>query len=65
MKVGKMIAAVLLGVAEGEQATRRERQRAGIDAARDRGVYLGRRAGTTKAKPQAGSSTQGAWFDGS
>ena len=50
--IGKMIAAVLLGVAEMEQETRRERQRAGIDAARERGVYLGRRAGTTKAKPK-------------
>ncbi len=49
--VGKMLAAVLLGVAEMEQETRRERQRAGIDAAKERGVYLGRKAGTTKAKP--------------
>lgn len=50
--VGKMLAAVLLGVAEMEQETRRERQRAGIEAAKERGVYLGRKAGTTKAKPQ-------------
>jgi len=49
---GKMLAAVLLGVAEMEQETRRERQRAGIEAARERGVYLGRKSGTTKAKPQ-------------
>ena len=49
--LGKMLAAVLLGVAEMEQETRRERQRAGIDAAKERGVYLGRREGTTKAKP--------------
>ncbi|MEX1039660.1 MAG: recombinase family protein [Pirellulaceae bacterium] len=47
--VGRMIAAVLLGVAEMEQSTRRERQKAGIDAARERGVYLGRKAGSTKA----------------
>jgi DNA invertase Pin-like site-specific DNA recombinase len=49
--LGKMLAAVLLGVAEMEQETRRERQAAGIKAARERGVYLGRRPGTTKAKP--------------
>ena len=50
--VGKMLAAVLLGVAEMEQETRRERQAAGIAAARERGVYSGRIAGTTKAKPE-------------
>lgn len=50
--MGKMLACVLLGIAEMEQATRRERQRAGIDAAKERGVYQGRKAGTTKAKPQ-------------
>jgi len=49
--IGKMLAAVLLGVAEMEQETRRERQKAGIEAARASGVYLGRKAGTTKAKP--------------
>ena len=35
-----------------EEEVRRERQRAGIDAAKDRGVYQGRKAGTTKAKPE-------------
>jgi DNA invertase Pin-like site-specific DNA recombinase len=50
--MGKMLAAVLLGVAEMEQETRRERQRAGIEAARERGVYHGRKAGTTKGKPE-------------
>ena len=49
--IGKMLAAVLLGVAEMEQETRRERQSAGIAVAKDRGVYKGRKAGTTKAKP--------------
>ena len=49
--VGKMIAAVLFGVAEMEQENRRERQRAGIEAAKERGVYFGRKAGTTKGKP--------------
>jgi len=49
--MGKMLAAVFFGVAEMEQETRRERQRAGIEAAKARGVYKGRKPGTTKAKP--------------
>ena len=47
-----MLAAVLFGVAEMEQEIRRERQKAGIEAARDLGVYKGRKPGTRKAKPQ-------------
>jgi DNA invertase Pin-like site-specific DNA recombinase len=50
--IGKMIAAVLFGVAEMEQHNRRERQAAGIAAAKERGIYLGRRPGATKAKPK-------------
>ncbi len=49
--MGKMLAAVLLGIAEMEQETRRERQAAGIAVAKDRGVYKGRQLGTTKANP--------------
>ena len=49
--VGKMIASVLFAVAEMEQQTRRERQRAGIEAAKERGVYQGRKPGSTKASP--------------
>ncbi len=49
---GKMLAAVLLGVAEMEQETRRERQAAGIAVAKEHGVYRGRHRGTTKAKPK-------------
>lgn len=49
--VGKMLAAVLLGIAEMEQETRRERQAAGISAAKKRGAYRGRQRGTTKARP--------------
>jgi DNA invertase Pin-like site-specific DNA recombinase len=49
--VGKMLAAVLLGVAEMETETRRERQAAGIAAAKERGVYSGRLVGTTAASP--------------
>lgn len=47
-----MIAAVMVGLAEIELQYRRERQAAGIDVAREKGKFLGRRAGTTKAKPQ-------------
>lgn len=50
--VGKMLAAVLLGVAEMEQETRRERQAAGIAVAKERGIYFGRKPGTFKAKPR-------------
>ena len=51
--LGKMLAAVLLGVAEMEQETRRERQAVGIAAAKERGdVYKGRKKGSTKAKPE-------------
>jgi len=50
--LGKMLASVLLGVAEMEQETRKERQAAGIAAAKERGVYIGRKPGTTKSKPK-------------
>jgi DNA invertase Pin-like site-specific DNA recombinase len=50
--VGKIIAAVLLGIAEMEQETRRERQAAGIAVAKKAGKYRGRRKGTTKANPE-------------
>jgi DNA invertase Pin-like site-specific DNA recombinase len=51
--LGKMLAAVLLGVAEMEQETRRERQAVGIAVAKKCGVYLGRKPGTSKAKPES------------
>jgi DNA invertase Pin-like site-specific DNA recombinase len=50
--VGRMIAAVLLGLAEIELEYRRERQSAGIEVAKKKGVYKGREKGTTKAKPR-------------
>lgn len=50
--MGKMLAAVLLGIAEMEQETRRERQAAGIAVAKREGKYAGRKAGTTKAQPE-------------
>jgi DNA invertase Pin-like site-specific DNA recombinase len=49
--VGRMIAALLLGLAEIEHEFRRERQTAGIAVAKRKGVYKGRQPGTTKAKP--------------
>lgn len=50
--VGRMVAALLLGLGEIETAYRQERQAAGIEQAKKRGVYKGRRIGTTKAKPE-------------
>ena len=50
--VGRMIAAVMLGLAEIELEYRRERQMAGIVVARKNGKFKGRKKGTTKAKPK-------------
>jgi len=47
---GKMLAAVLLGVAEIELEQIRDRQRAGIEVAKSKGVYRGRVAGAIKAQ---------------
>ena len=49
--VGKLIAAVLLAVAEMERDSIRERQAAGIEIAKEAKVYTGRKRGSTKAKP--------------
>jgi DNA invertase Pin-like site-specific DNA recombinase len=49
--VGKLVAGVLFGIAEIEHQHIRERQAAGITLAKKRGIYKGRKAGTTKAKP--------------
>ena len=49
--VGRMIAAVMLGLAESELEYRRERQAAGIQVAKKKGSYKGRKKGTTKSKP--------------
>lgn len=49
--VGRMIAALLLGLGEIELEYRRERQMAGIAVAKVNGVYMGRRKGTTKRTP--------------
>jgi DNA invertase Pin-like site-specific DNA recombinase len=47
-----MLAAVLLGIGQMEQETRRERQAAGIVEAKKEGKYRGRKVGTTKANPE-------------
>lgn len=49
--VGRMIAALLLGLAEIEWEFRKERQRAGIEVAKRRGLYRGRVKGSVKGKP--------------
>jgi DNA invertase Pin-like site-specific DNA recombinase len=56
---GQLVAAVLFAVAQMEQETRRERQAAGIAAAKASGVYIGRKAGTTKAKPERAQELRG------
>ena len=49
--LGQTLAAVLLGFAQIELEYRAERQAAGIREAKKRGVYKGRKTGTTKATP--------------
>lgn len=49
--VGQVIASLLFGIAEIELQHAKERQAIGIALAKKRGVYTGRRAGTTKAVP--------------
>ena len=49
--LGQMVAGVLFAFAEMELQHSKERQAAGIAVAKTRGVYQGRKQGTTKAKP--------------
>lgn len=49
--VGHLIASLLFGIAEIELQHSKERQAAGIALARKRGIYTGRKSGTTKAAP--------------
>lgn len=49
--VGNLIASLLFGIAEIELHHSKERQAIGIALAQKRGVYTGRRQGTTKAAP--------------
>ncbi|QGJ70883.1 Transposon resolvase [Planctomycetales bacterium 10988] len=50
--IGRTLAALLLGLAEIEWEYRKERQAAGIEVAKKKGVYKGRQKGTTKGKPK-------------
>jgi DNA invertase Pin-like site-specific DNA recombinase len=49
--VGHLIASLLFGIAEMELQHSKERQAIGIALAKKRGVYSGRKPGTTKAAP--------------
>ena len=57
--VGRMVASVLFGLAEIETEYRRERQEAGIEEAKQRGVYRVREQGTTKAPPSRAQELRG------
>ncbi len=50
--IGRTIAALLLGLAEIEHGHIKERQKAGIAAAKARGAYKGRQRGARKASPE-------------
>jgi DNA invertase Pin-like site-specific DNA recombinase len=56
---GKTVAALMLGLAEIEWEYRLERQKVGIKQAKTRGVYKGRKPGTTIAKPQRARELRG------
>jgi DNA invertase Pin-like site-specific DNA recombinase len=49
--VGHLVASLLFGIAEMELQHSKERQAIGIALAKKRGVYTGRKSGTTKATP--------------
>jgi DNA invertase Pin-like site-specific DNA recombinase len=49
--VGHIVASLLFGLAQLEQEYRHERQAAGIEVAKQKGIYRGRLKGTTKARP--------------
>ena len=49
--VGHLVAGVLFAIAEIELQHNKERQAVGIAVAKTRGVYTGRKKGTTKAQP--------------
>jgi DNA invertase Pin-like site-specific DNA recombinase len=57
--VGKTLAAVMLGLAEIEMEYRHERQMAGIEVAKQKGRYKGRKPGTTKKKPERAMELRG------
>jgi DNA invertase Pin-like site-specific DNA recombinase len=49
---GHLFASMLFGIAEIELQHVKERQAAGIAVAKEKGIYQGRKKGTTKAKPE-------------
>jgi DNA invertase Pin-like site-specific DNA recombinase len=55
---GRMVAALMLGLAEIEWEYRKERQVAGIAVAKRNGVYRGRQPGTTKGPPDRARELQ-------
>jgi DNA invertase Pin-like site-specific DNA recombinase len=57
--VGHLVAGVLFAIAEIELQNTKERQTAGIAAAKKRGVYKGRAKGTTKARPRRARELKG------
>ncbi len=57
--MGRMVCALLFGLAEIEWEYRKERQTDGIRVAKSRGIYQGRQPGTTKAKPTRAKELQG------
>lgn len=50
--IGHLVAGVLFAIAEIELQHTKERQAAGIAVAKAKGLYTGRKRGTTKAKPE-------------
>ncbi len=57
--LGKTVAALLLGLAEFKQETRKERAALGIAAAKARGAYKGRAKGSTKSQPSRARQLRG------
>jgi DNA invertase Pin-like site-specific DNA recombinase len=57
--VGQDVSALLRGLAKAELEVRRKRQKAGVASAKKRGVYLGRKPGTTKEKPHRALELRG------
>jgi DNA invertase Pin-like site-specific DNA recombinase len=60
---GRMMLAMMLGLAEIEWEYRAERQTAGIAQAKARGVYRGRKPGTTKGEPDRARELQAKGLD--
>lgn len=61
--VGRIVAGVLFGVAEIELQNNKDRQNAGIAIAKERGIYKGRKKGTTKAKPDRAKELKAKGFN--